>query len=170
MSTLRNSAILWIVEKLAEKSIELRGNPKPEMYAGYLTVLVRGEPGFALCSRVGVFVDDPEQYLILSQEKAERLQGLWHKHLSSWQSRDPDNGRLGGAIIADQLIFSFSGPPELVCEAIVTVAAYWLGEITEYSQVLKIADISRNPFTEELVDRIRHWPSLADFDNLDYRH
>ncbi|MDQ5970564.1 MAG: hypothetical protein QG603_341 [Patescibacteria group bacterium] len=168
MSTLQKSAILLIVEKLVEESTNLRGNLKPGRRGGCLTVLVRGEPGFALCSRVGIFVDDPEQYLTLSQEKAERLQGLWHKHLSSWQSRDPDNGRWGGAIIADQLIFSFSGLPELVDEAVVTAAAYWLGEITEYSQVLKIADISRNPFTEELVARMVNWPSLADFQNSDF--
>lgn len=166
MSTLRNSAILWIVEKLVEESTNLRGNLKPERRGGYLTVLVRGEPGFSLCSRVGIFVDGPEQYLALSQEKAERLQGLWHKHLSSWQSRDPDNGRWGGAIIADQLIFSFSGLPELVDEAVVTAAAYWLGEITEYSQVLKIADISRNPFTEELIARMANWPSISEFENF----
>lgn len=168
MYILQNSAILWIVEKLVEESTKLRGNSKPERRGGYLTVLVRGEPGFSLCSRVGVFIDDPEQYLAFSQEKAERLQGLWHQHLSSWQSRDPDKGRWGGAIIADQLIFSFSGLPEKVDEAVVTAAAYWLGEITEYSQVLKIADISRNPFTEELVARMENWPSLADFQNSDF--
>ncbi len=167
MSTLQNSTILWIVEKLVAESTKLRGNLKPERRGGYLTVLVRGEPGFSLCSRVGIFVDDSEQYLAFSQEKAERLQGLWHQHLSSWQSRDPDNGRWGGAICADQLIISFSGLPELVDEAVVTAAAYWLGEITEYSQVLKIADISRNPFTEELIARMEHWPPLVDFQIFD---
>jgi hypothetical protein len=166
MSTLRNSSILWIVEKLVEESTKLHGNLKPARRGGYLAVLVRGEPGFSLCSRVGIFIDDSEQYLTFSKEKAERLQGLWHQHLSSWQSRDPDQGRWGGAIRADQIIISFSGLPELVDEAVVTAAAYWLGELTEYAQVLKIVDISKNPFTEELIARMAIWPSLSEFENF----
>lgn len=169
MSTLRNSSILWIVEKLVEESTKLQGNPKPERRGGYLTVLLRGEPGFSLCARVGIFIDDHEQYLVFSQEKAERLHGHWHQHLSSWQSRDPDKGCWGGAICADEMIFSFSGLPEKVDEAVVTAAAYWLGEITEYSHALQIADISRNPFTEELIARMEGWISLADFQNFDCR-
>lgn len=168
MSTLRNSAILWIVEKLVEESTKLAGNPKPEKRGGYLTVLVRGEPGFSLCSAVGVFDADPERYLAFSQEKAERLHSHWHQNISSFESRDPDQGRWGGAIRADDLIISFSGLPELVDEAVVTAAAYWLSEITEYAQVLRIADISQNPFTEQLVARMENWPSVEDFENFPY--
>lgn len=162
-STLKNSAILWIVEKLVEEATKLHGTEKR---GGYLTVLIRGEPQISLCSAVGVFSDDPEKYLVYSQEKAERLRGFWHQHLSSWESRDPDHGRWGGAIRAGDLIISFSGLPELVDEAVVTAAAYWLGEITEYAQVLRIADISQNPFTEQLVARMENWPSLEDYESL----
>lgn len=169
MRTLQNSAILWIVEHLVQEATKLRGNPKPKRCGGYLTVLLRGEPQIQLCASIGVFEDDPHQYLVYSQEKAERLRVFWHEHLSSWQSRDPDNGRWGGAICADEMIFSFSGLPEKVDEAVVTAAAYWLGEITEYSHALQIADISRNPFTEELIARMEGWISLADFQNFDCR-
>ena len=163
---MKNSSILWVVEKLVEESTKLRGNPKPERCGGYLTVLVRGEPQISLCSVVGYFGegdDNPEQYLIYSQEKAERLRKWWHQHRSSWQSRDPDQGRYGGAISADQRIISFSGLPELVDEAVVTAAAYWLGWLS-YESVLTIMEASMNLFIPELIARIVNWPSVEEFE------
>lgn len=166
MSTLQNSAFLWIVERLVEESTKLQDNPSSERRGGCLTVLVEGEPGFALCSRVGIFVDDPEQYLALSQEKAERLRGFRHKHFSSWQSRDPDKGRSGGAILAGDVIISLDGLDEFVDDAVVTTAAYWLGLI-DYEYVLKFVGVSHNPFTEELIAHMAHWwPSLEEFENF----
>jgi hypothetical protein len=166
MSTSRNSSILWIVEKLVEESTRLPGNPKPKRRGGYLTVIVRGEPEISLCAVVGSFINDAKEYLVFSQEKAKRLRTLSRRHVLSSQSRNPDKNRWGGAISAGLRIISFSGLPELVDEAVVTAAAYWLGEITEYEQALRIAEISQNPFTEELIARMANWPTLAELENF----
>lgn len=165
MSTLQNSAILWIVEKLVEESVFLKGNQAPERRGGYLTVLVYDEMQISLCSAVGIF-EDADACRALSLEQARRLKVRSAKHLLSFESRNPLIRRYGGAICVKKRIISFAGPLEFVSEAIVTAAAYWLGEITEYSQVVKIADISRNPFTEELIARMANWPSLAEFENF----
>ena len=73
-----------------------------------------------------------EKYFVLAPEKANRLRSfMLSGHLTSYESRNPNAtilvngtleqwGRWGGAVvISRQLIFSFSGLPELLDEAFV---------------------------------------------------
>ena len=81
-------------------------------------------------------------YCRLVREKVHRLsQHL--EHLSSWQSRDPDNNKWGGAIVAGIYYLSFSGLPELCDEAIVLITARTLGIISAH-EAMRIAQISNN--------------------------
>ncbi|MDP3784801.1 MAG: hypothetical protein Q8R12_01870 [bacterium] len=69
------------------------------------------------------------KYLSFCQEKARRLAKNL-SHASSWESRDPNQEKWGGAIRAEKmngLILSFSGLPELGDEAVM-LTAYCLAE------------------------------------------
>jgi hypothetical protein len=71
-----------------------------------------------------------QRYLANCLEKADRLH-RWVKcgHITSWESRDPDEmpaelrKRYGGAIIIDNLIYSFSGFSEHGDEWVCVIAA-----------------------------------------------
>ena len=68
--------------------------------------------------RVGdVPEEKAEKYFSLCQEKARRLTKHLD-HMSSWQSRVPDQEKWGGAVRMHDSILSFSGLPELGDEAI----------------------------------------------------
>ena len=91
----------------------------------------------------------------ISKEKAKRLSSKEnYEHISSWQSRNPDLKRYGGAIKIHTkvmntfsrdienviLILSFSGLPEVGDEALVLLLARemgWLSEarITTYTEI-----------------------------------
>lgn len=84
-----------------------------------------------------------EKYLRLANEKADRLAaltGLGHK--GSWQSRDGLE-KWGGAILAGEYIFSFSGLPELADEAVMLWTAMHCG-VLPYSGAVEIASVSGN--------------------------
>lgn len=57
-----------------------------------------------------------DKYKALCQEKAFRL-ASHPDHVGSWESRDPSNGKWGGAIRFGKDIYSFSGFPEMGDEA-----------------------------------------------------
>lgn len=62
----------------------------------------------------------------LAQEKANRL--FQHpEHKTSWESRDPNNDKWGGAVSGKKYIYSFSGFPENMD----TVAMAKLAELVE---------------------------------------
>lgn len=94
-----------------------------------------------------------KQSFDFSLEKGRRL--IEHPdHLSSWQSRDPDNSKWGGAIRVGEFILSFSGLPELVDEALMLNLVYpnklprleLHDEVPEYQYLLRVASFSKNPF------------------------
>ncbi len=59
--------------------------------------------------------DKWRQYHQFSQEKAQRV--MWNRQFSSWQSRDPENGKWGGAVSIVPWVLSMSGLKELDDEA-----------------------------------------------------
>jgi len=123
--------------------INLPKNPKPHKRSGYLTIRRKSDGRILWVAEIG---DCPQikakKYFEFSVEKGERL--FHHpKHISSWQSRDSEKGRWGGAIVANELIISFSGLPELLDEAAVLAFAIFLRWISP-EQVEKIAKISSN--------------------------
>lgn len=69
-----------------------------------------------------------EKYAQFAREKASRL--LEHTdHCLSWESRDPDNEKWGGALHDGLFIWSFSGLSEEQDEAFVLMAAHLSGRV-----------------------------------------
>jgi hypothetical protein len=105
------------------------------------------------------------KYATLSLEKGERL-FHFKEHQSSWKTRNEGIrilalgqsgffepwGKWGGAIrlAGHQLIFSFSGLPELGDEAVVLWVAVKIG-LLSVEKAKEIATISSNPFLEQML-------------------
>lgn len=139
--------IIQEVNWVRSRFVKMPGNPKPERNSGCFT-LFDGETGAVIEYRHAGPAEASENYERLSREKGARL--FRHlKELSSWQSRNPENGEWGGAIRTVLSIFSFSGLPELGDEAIVLVAAMRLGYLGPKG-ASRIAGISGNHFFQEL--------------------
>jgi hypothetical protein len=89
--------------------------------------------------------EEIKQYKLFSKEKGERLFKNLRSTLtySSFQSRDESKNKFGGAILANNLIVSFSGVTELGDEAICLVLALYFGWMTELNAEI-IAHLSNN--------------------------
>jgi hypothetical protein len=87
--------------------------------SGYCVVKSSVRGRLILAFQVGECSDEKvEKYLRLANEKADRLRLFVDiGHRSSWQTRDGKD-KWGGAVLAGNLIFSFSGLPELADEAV----------------------------------------------------
>jgi hypothetical protein len=101
--------------------------------------------------------DDAEMYLNISQEQAKRLFSR-KEDVSSFQSRNPETGKWGGAIRAAHSILSFSGLSEMANEALMVFVArkaIWPlktdGWISQNEADL-IAHISRNPYIHKIIE------------------
>ena len=77
------------------------------------------------------------------------LDNLPLDHVSSYQSRNPKEGKLGGAILGEEFILSFSGLSELEDEAVVLAVGYRLRLISTLN-LLNIYRMNRNPYFETL--------------------
>lgn len=89
-----------------------------------------------------------EKYMEFAQEKARRL-SFHIGHVSSWESRDPDHDQWGGAIRIEDMIFSFSGLPELGDEVLMLLVGnlYGLRENASLDgHLAEIAKRSNNPY------------------------
>lgn len=92
------------------------------------------------------------KYLSFCQEKAGRL-AQNKAHWSSWQSRNPDQEKWGGAVRTEIGILSFSGLPELGDEAVMLVVRcltdhmYW----ATVQEEKEIAAFSNNRYFIPLV-------------------
>ena len=78
------------------------------------------EPDGRMVCHLRLGIPDPnkwDKYVAFSAEKAQRL-GENPNHLLSWQSRNPEENKWGGAILLpDKRRLSFSGFPEKTDEA-----------------------------------------------------
>jgi hypothetical protein len=93
-------------------------------------------------------LEKAEKYMEFAQEKARRL-AFQIGHVSSWESRDPDHNQWGGAIRIEDLIFSFSGLPELADEAAMLGVGLMYGRRENTSSedlFAEIATRSDNPY------------------------
>ncbi|QQG42499.1 MAG: hypothetical protein HYW15_03265 [Candidatus Giovannonibacteria bacterium] len=101
-----------------------------------------------------------EKYLSFCQEKAKRL-AQHAEHLSSWESRCPDQNRWGGAVRVGDFIFSMSGFPELGDEAIMlaTAGIYYKGwqSPKAIDTINIIAERSQNPYWSNLLAFLSRW-------------
>lgn len=89
---------------------------------------------FRTVSRIGEMSDE-DTYRLYAQEKASRMLINHRDHATSWQSRDVENHKFGGAVRVSfsgiKLILSFSGYPEHCDEALMIALAVkmdWLEE------------------------------------------
>jgi len=92
-----------------------------------------------------------EKYLEFSQEKSRRL-AFQIGHLSSWESRDPSHNQWGGAIRIEDMIFSFSGLPELGDEVLMLLVGQMYGRrdnILLDDHLWEIVKRSNNPYWDE---------------------
>jgi hypothetical protein len=96
-----------------------------------------------------VLIEKSEKYHGLVCEKSRRL-ACYPGHVSSFQSRDPDNGLWGGAVRGNY-IYSMSGLPELGDEAVVAALMYnfqpWSAGVVD-----EIVKMSNNPYYKPLVE------------------
>lgn len=115
-------------------------------FGGYLCVYdstqLPGQPPMMIL-RIG----EPDENKLtrsfsLCQEKAGRLLAN-PTHLSSWQTRDVQQGRYGGAIRTKDHVLAFSGHIETADEAVLVNAACALGWL-ERSTAGAIASFSNN--------------------------
>ena len=126
---------------------------------GYFTVVSRNteSPQVITITKIGnPALEESNTYFDFSQEKANRLI-VSIELSSSFQNRDPDNGRWGGAIKTSDYVLSFSGLPELGDEAVMLLTAYSFSWLTE-EQIVKIAKISSNPHVAPLFRKLYSRP------------
>jgi hypothetical protein len=90
-----------------------------------------------------------DKYWRLAKEKADRLSS-YKAHASSFQSRSPTHDRWGGAVRATYFIFSFSGFPELLDEALVLKTALLAG-LMDPGIADTIAKESKNLYFEKML-------------------
>jgi len=102
-------------------------------YGGYLCLRDANVdfPPYAVFSLGRIPNDKRERYYRNAMEKAERLFCGSNTLLSSWQTRDEAAGKYGGGIRTKELIFSFSGLPELADEAFMLLVARRLELLSE---------------------------------------
>lgn len=129
---------------------------------GYFCLKILGADGFLIRPMLAGEVTNgkDEKYVAFCQEKALRLEAehAAHGHVSSWQSRDPEHDKWGGAVLGPddqkrQYAFSFSGLPELCDEAVMLLTAVQVGHLTK-AEAIEIARISNNTFFMHLSDQI----------------
>lgn len=146
------SKILEVASQIVAASVKVPGNETPERQGGYLVIRDKHNGTPLLIERIGKCpVSNVKRYHGLALEKSERLSNtrLTGGHISSYQSRDTQNDKWGGAIIAGDLIVSFSGLKELFDEAVVLALALrmdWLG----FQEVARVTEISGNRFVKPL--------------------
>lgn len=112
----RNSSAIEIPTDLFESFLRKKGEDdlkyKKDQYGGYLTIFDKEDKEILTIEKIGEIPEEKEErYKNLSREKGERL-FLHQGHLCSFQSRNPEEDRYGGAIRTENLIISFSGFPE----------------------------------------------------------
>lgn len=131
---------------------EVRGSDNSRK-GGYFTLADRKTGNIHFIDLFGEVSDEKtEKYRSFSLEKAQRVGRCLDAGIkSSWQSRDPENNKWGGAIATYDFILSFSGLPELWDEALMLFVAYWMNWIN-YDDVITITKISSNPYYDILIE------------------
>ncbi len=159
--TRRLADILVFAEEAVRQLLPMFNDTK--YMGGYLCAIDAERGGLLMLARVGE-VHDHEVPLLMKEvqgfarEKADRLLenilrgGMDSSHhLTSWESRDPDHGKYGGAVrTLAPFILSFSGLPELADEAVVAYAAYREGSMS-LEMAIAISNITDNHYLRKLL-------------------
>lgn len=152
---------LQVGSSILQVLLALPENLQPERQGCYFSLLRRSEDRFLGIAQVGIFSDPDfaKQCFGYCQEKALRLLAN-PEHFSSWQSRDFDAERFGGAIttpsvslmpaICRDLILSASGLPEHGDEAFdLTLGVCF--NLLNIGDVDQIITVSKNPLAHPLI-------------------
>lgn len=122
---------------------------------GYVSIFSIETKRLEFASLIGTIVPQEKwpAYSFNSEEKGTRLLVAHEElgHMTSYESRDPDNGKWGGAIVADAFILSFSGLPEQADEAIMLIVAFEL-DLLSTINVRDIAKKNNNEIFTVLAD------------------
>ncbi|HEY0908303.1 MAG TPA: hypothetical protein VGE35_03060 [Candidatus Paceibacterota bacterium] len=127
--------------------------------AGYFTVRSRRDNTLALLMPFGDGVAEhtnPEKYVGWRDKALEKGDRLFNNpgHVSSWQSRDPEKKKYGGAIAVGDYILTFSGLPEALDEALCALVALDMG-IADAQTVQKIFEVSGNAEGQRFLAQIK---------------
>lgn len=134
------------VEMIAKKASELFC---PERKGGYFCAQESNFNIPFLVSQIGEPAEEKRRkYFPLSQEKAFRVYVICGTE-TSYQTRNPAEDKWGGAIRVGKYIFSFSGFPELVDEAVMIVLALRL-RIINLETAKRLGSYSNNPHIIQL--------------------
>lgn len=157
--------IIEIVSRIVAAVPGIPGNEDPTREGIYL--VIRNNDMIAnvvFHERIGrIRVLDVQKYLSFANEKPVRLipKHLLYKEVSSHQSRNPDRGQWGGAIIAGAFVISVSGFKELFDEATALVLAVKMNWLT-MSEAEGIANISGSiDFLKPLYEAVEEMESKA---------
>jgi len=142
---LNHQEIIIEAEKIILNYLFLNLERRIGQDGGFLSIISSEDGRLILRRPIGTYDKlNEDKYRDFSLEKAQRLfRRLSINHYSSWQSRNTERDAWGGAILAKNLIISFSGLPELHDEALSLIMAIKL-DILTYSEANKIAVISGN--------------------------
>lgn len=100
--------LLFVIEKFRQLSEEFQNKT-----GGYLTILCRKTGQVMRVIKVGDFpLEKSARYFSLSLEKAQRLFNSEPGVLTSFETRNSDEDKYGGAIRTTDYILSFSGLTE----------------------------------------------------------
>ena len=106
---------------------------------------VAEQDGIVLTCLIGEISEPAKilQYTFACQEGAKRLLE-YLEHVSSWQSRDFDSKKYGGAIRSDNLVISFAGLSEHLNEAFSSIVAWQMLPGMSLVRWTEIQTVSRN--------------------------
>lgn len=143
-----------------EKIGSYRPEYRRESYGGYLSILDNQDKEVFVCGKVGEVPEDKNlKYRTVSLEKPTRL-FVHPEHLTSFQSRNPEEGKWGGAIRTKNLLLSFSGFHEKTDTLYVIEGAKIVAEIDKQT----ISEILRITETQELYLEFQKF--CSDFKNV----
>lgn len=159
--TRRLADILVFAEEAVRQLLPMFNDTK--YTGGYLCAIDSEKGGLLMLARAGeVHEHDTPQRMKeiqgFAREKADRLLENMLRggmdsshHLTSWESRDPDNKRYGGAVrTLAPFILAFSGLTESADEAVVAYAAYREGSMS-LEMALAISNITNNHYLRKLL-------------------
>lgn len=171
------SKLCQTVSRLIDLSTNLETNPKPEKVGAVFRYMPNNRiiMGFedSHVQTIGSIPQDRAHlYSAFSNEKAHRLFAAWLRSfgggdpseiLSSWQTRDFDNMKYGGAILVNSKyskdpnlrscdIMSLSGLAEPTDEAVMIVTGLE-HKMYDEAHAQKIVAVSKNPVYSELYQK-----------------
>ncbi len=154
--------IITYAERIIMRAVDLLEQPgHPDKCGGYLavwTVNLNDAPGhLLLLAALGYSPDEKRaKRMEVAMEKCQRLDsGDGVGHLTSYESRNPEISRWGGAVRGTQHIYGFSGLPELWDEAAMFVLAIRLQQLWS-GAILAAVSEERNPHLRPLLEAA-HW-------------